>query len=790
MSDEAREIIPVGSHLPAKPVLNDQGRQSGGDSSDQAYNHSAETRSEEAVELVAYWRLLRRKRGTLILATGLGLLLGILVTLPQTTIYQAKTSLELLNLNGNFMNMKDVQQVEEESGFNLLTDIQTQIKILQSDTLLDRVFREMGGVDDDEPPGAVATGWRGLLNLPAGRDDARQKALRKARKDVKVKASGQTRIIEVTVNSTDRKIAAEFANRLTRDFIEDNIESRWEMTQQTGNFLSKQLDDMRAKLERSEDELQNYARQNGLLFTDDKTNVSQDRLKEVQAALTQAQADRAQKQSRWEMILKTSPDSLTDVLNDQTLRQYQERLADLKQQKADLAEAYTEKYPKVKKINAQIASVQKSLEAQRANILDQIRNEYNEAVRREDLLTKDYQEQAGVVTDQEAKAVQYNIVQREVDTNRQLYESMMQKVKEASIAGALRASNVRVVDVAKTPRHPDSPKLWLNALLGLLAGGFFGVAFVVTTEKADRMLQEPADLSFYLNLPELGVIPSEDSLTGARSRLLPYLRARVGINSEASGDVAISAGLPERLELVTWQKKLSLMAESFRAALTSILFVGQNGHRPKLLVITSPNPGEGKTTVATNLAIALAETGQRVLLMDGDTRKPRLHNLFDLENKQGLTSMLQNGFRGSEAMSADAVNQIVQETVIPGLFVMPSGPGVAGPTNLLYSTHFPSYLKGLQEAFDMIIVDTPPMLAIPDARVLGKMASGVVLVVRAKKTTRDAAVAARMRLKDDGIHVLGIIMNDWNPKHSPGGYYGYYDGYSRYYQKNSAYGPS
>jgi capsular exopolysaccharide synthesis family protein len=744
------------------------------------YGPAVERDEDQRVELIQYWRLLRRRQGTLILATCLGVLVALLLTLPQTPVYQAKTSLELLNLNQDFMHMKDVDQVAEESGYNLLTDIQTQIKILQSDMLLDRVLGEMNVAHPEELSDTRTSAWRKLLNLPKlTKKNSLDKVLAMAGKNLKIRAAGQTRIIELTVDSTDPKIARDFANRLVQDYIEENVQSRWEMTQRTGDFLTKQIDDMRAQLERSEDVMQAYARRNDLVFTDEKTNIADARLKDLQDELTKTQADRVEKQSRWEMSSTAAPETLPDVLNDPTLRQYQEKLADLRRETAELEEAFTPDYPKVKRHAAQIDAVEHSLELQRNNILKQIKNEYTSAMRREILLQTDYRKQASAVSDQSEKAIQYNILKREVDTNRQLYESMLQHVKEASVAGALRASNIRVIDAAKVPQFPYKPMLWLNALLGLLGGTFFGVAYIVMTEKADRMLQDPADIALYLGVPQLGAIPPENLSKHANSRSL-YGRTR---SHEDAAELKLAQTLRQIPELVTWQQKPSLMAESFRAALTSILFTGQNGNRPKLLVVTSPNPGEGKTTVVTNLAIALAETGQTVLLIDGDMRKPRLHTIFDLHNGKGLTTLLRNGYHhgnGNEDKKRDAV---YTETTIPGLFVMPAGPGVSGPTNLLYAKHFPALLHEYQESFDMILIDTPPMLTITDARLIGKVAGAVILIVKAGSTTRDAAVAARMRLKEDGIRVLGTIMNGWNPKHSRNGYYGYYDGYNRYYKK-------
>jgi polysaccharide biosynthesis transport protein len=300
--------------------------------SNEGYGFGVDRDQENAVNLFEYWRLLRRRQGTLVLCLGLGLLAAVLVTMPQTPVYQAKTSLELLNLNEDFMNMKDVEQVADANGYDLLTDIQTQIRILQSDTLLDRVLEEMRTAGVEPLIVSRIASWRKLLNLPMReplqRDDP---ALEMAKKEVKVRSVGQTRIMEVTVDSTNPKMAAEFANHLAQDYIEENVES--EMTQKTGDFLTKQIDDMRAQLERSEDVMQSYARRNGLVFTDEKTNVTEVRLKDLQDELSKAHADRVAKQSRWEMATTAAPETLPDVLNDPTLRLYQEKLADLRRER-------------------------------------------------------------------------------------------------------------------------------------------------------------------------------------------------------------------------------------------------------------------------------------------------------------------------------------------------------------------------------------------------------------------------------------------------------------------------
>ena len=737
--------------------------------------------NHETGGLIEYWRILRRRKGTLILIAFIGALAGFLITLPQTPIYQTRTSVEIVGLNDNFLNIKQVNPVTQTGATSETSDIQTQIKIFQSDSLLERVLTKLKS--DKEPDRIEQTrisAWRRALSLPdSPKANNRDQALRQAAKSLKVRAAGQSRILEVTVDSVDPNIAASFANTLANEFIDQNLESRWKTTERTSEWLTRQLDDMRIKLEHSEDALQAYARQAGLMFTSEKTNVSEEKLRQVQQSLSTVQGERIAKQSRYEMATNSSPDALPDVLNDTGLRETQTKITDLNRQIAELGVIYTPEHSRIKRLQNQLATLQSAYERDRTAILRRIRNEYDEALSKEKLLAAAYSAQTKQVTGESEKAIQYNMLKREVDSSRTLYDTMLQQLKQATIAAAMRASNVRVVDQARVPARPYKPDAPTSAGLGLLTGIFLGAAFIVMRERADRSIQQPGDSPFFLGLPELGIIPSglADPSIGRGARTMRAASRLISTPVPLSPDSA----LEDRVELVTWQRKPSMLAESFRSALISILFAGENGSRPKVLVMTSSGPAEGKSTVVSNLGIAIAEVGQKVLLIDADMRKPRMHEIFGMTNERGLSEIL----RQKMTLNGDSSLQgLIRESEIPGLFILTSGSSTSAATNLLYGNYMPELLKYLRAEFETIIIDTPPMLQIPDARVLGRMADKVILVVRAGKTTRDAAIAARQRFSEDGTKLLGTILNDWNPKNSPTGYYGYYNGYYRSYSRD------
>lgn len=723
---------------------------------------------EESAEggLLDYYRILRRRPGALFLISFLGGLAGLLFTFPQTPVYQARTTLEIQSMNENFLNLRDVNpNVDGGNSYDSQTDIQTQVRILQSESLLKRVTQKLEAVN--APlfiPDSRFDALRKTLGLPPPKAaSTRESAIGRASDSLKVRAQPNTRLVEISCDSTNPQLAADFANTLTAEFIEQNLDARWKSSQHTGEWLTRQLEDLKIKLEKSEESLQDYARSTGLLFTAEKDNIAEQRLKQLQEELSRAQADRIARQSRFEMASNATAESLPDVLDDASLKDIQSKLTDLRRQLADLSSSLTPAHPKVKKVQAQIVTLESALDRERGNIVRRIRNDYDSARRREKLLAADYANSARLMTEQADKVAHYNILRREVDTNRQLYDSMLQRVKEAGIAGALRASNIRVVDPARTPEAPYKPSLVMNTALGLLSGLFFAVVFVVLRERADRSIQDPGETGLYLNVNELGIVPSAAIEARAKRGLLS-----ISHNPQPTTH--------DQLALASLDRKPSPLAESFRSVLTSILFSG-NGDRPHVIAVSSANPKEGKTTVVSNLAIALAEINQRVLLVDGDLRKPRLHHIFDLDNKTGLGDLL----RLPSPLNGQPLSGLVRETRVSNLWVLPSGPHEF-VANLVHSSRFPEFLERARKEFDMILIDTPPMLQIADARIIGRLADAVVLVVRANQTTRDAAQLVRRRLADDGTTVLGSILNDWNPKRTTQyGYYKYYDRYKSYY---------
>src|SRR6266478_3978853 len=722
--------------------------------------------------LLDYWHILFRSRKTLLSFALAGLFGAIVISVIQTPIYRVRTSLEIQGTN--FMESKS----PTDSGGNYGTPesyVETQVKLLQSESLLEHVIDKLKL--QQQPP----TGLRALTSRvrrifeSSKTSNLREKddLVRHIERNLTVRTSGNSHLLEVLYESPDPKGAADFANTLVSEIIELSQEERWKSAEGTAEWLTNHLNIMKTQLEQSEAQLQDYARTSGLTFTSEKENLAENQLKQIQDELSKAQADRIGTQAKFEGAKSKPADSLPEILEDPTMREYRQRLTDLQRQYAELSATLTPEHYKVQRVQAQIDELKFQMLNERRNVLKRIGNEYQAALRREALLSKAHTEQQKVVADQSEKAIHYDTLKRDVDSNRRLYEAMLQKVKEASLASAMRDSNVVVVDRARPPILPYRPSLPVNTAIGLFSGVLLGFGFVVLQERIDRRISAPGDAQVYLDLPELGVIPL-DELAVPRQSSNGLLQHRS--TPTRSTESVLRSHLSDCPELATWKRKPSLVAECSRTTLTSILLPSQNGEAPRVIVLTSPCPGDGKTTVACNLSIAVAEIGRKVLLIDGDLRRPRLHKVFGMANSGGLSDVLW----ADTSLETVPLSQLVRETEVSGLCILPGGSCGVTPSNLFYSPRMSRLLMRLRMEFDMILIDAPPMIHLADARVLGRLADGVILVVRAGQTTTESALLASQRFAEDGTRVLGTVLNSWDPKTSRGYGYGSYGNYQAY----------
>jgi capsular exopolysaccharide synthesis family protein len=588
----------------------------------------------------------------------------------------------------------------------------------------------------------------------------REKLLGLAVKTLKVMNPPRTRILSISVDSTDAQLALDFTGALVQEFIKQNINARWASTQQTGDWLSHEISEARTNLQSSENTLQAYARRSGLFFIDDEkqTNVATEKLRQIQQQLSAATTDRIAKQSVFELAKSSPANALADVLNDASLQSLSARLDDATRQVASLGAVYNSGYAKLKQAQAEEATLREAFANRRADLLERIKTDYQSVTLREKLLSAAYDAQAREVAGQDESAVQYNVLKREADSNRQLYDTMLQQMKQASIAMALHASNVRVIDPAYLAERPVFPNLRLNSAMGLLGGFICSVGFIFIREGTDRTLRQPGDLKMCVSLPELGAIPC---LTCNTNRSAWALGAGVWSRHSPNGDRSLATSQQsDLLNLAAiWDKPLRI-AEAFHSALTSILLAGENRGTGLALVFTSAGPADGKTSVVSNIAIAAAETGKRVLLVDADLRRPRIHDLFKLRKERGTAEILR-----SEADSAHW-SQAIQQTKIAGLSVITAGNPGRAVVQLFYSRQFSTLMAKWREEYDLVLLDTPPAIQIPDARVIGALADGVVFVARAGQTTRDALLALQERFTEDRIPLLGCILNGWDASRS------------------------
>ena len=721
---------------------------------------SAETAAAPGYDsLLDYWQMLIRHRRTLLGFVLVGLLGALVISVLQTRIYRARTSLEIQDFNANLLDIKGVD-ASDSTGSYITPEsyMETQVKILQSESVLGRVIDKLN-LHAERP----ASGWRIFKLWKSSHVPEREELIRQAERNLTVRTSGNSRLLEVLYESSNPQVAADFANTLVSEFIEQSQEMRWKSTQRTAEWLTSHLDEMKTKLEQSEAQLQDYVRTSGLTVTSDKQNLAENGLKQLQDELSKAQADRIASQAKFEEAKNKPADSVPEISDDPTMREYRQRMTELQRQYAELSATLTPEHYKVQRVQAQITELQFNMLQERSNIQRRIGNEYAAALRREKLLSQADAEQEKVVADQSSKAIHYDTLKREVDSTRQIYEAMLQRVKQAGLATAMRASNVLVVDPAKPPLLPYRPSIPINSAIGLFSGVFLGFGFVLLRERVDRRISAPGDSQTYLELPELGVIPLDEAV----------ISRQIGNGSQPHRSPALHPGSASRPalgdcpELATWKRKPSLVAECARTTLTSILLPTQDGDHPQVVVLTSPCPGDGKTTVACNLSIAMTEIGRKVLMIDGDLRKPRLHKVFSVANSWGLSDVLW----AETPIETVPISHLVSETEVSGLCLLPAGSCGGTPTNLFYSPRMSRLLRRIRMEFDMIMIDAPPMIHLADARVLGRLADGVILVVRAGQTTTESALFASQRFAEDGTRVMGTVLNSWDP--SSGRHYGY-----------------
>src|SRR5580658_4692323 len=656
------------------------------------------------------------------------------------------------------------------------TEIETEVKILQSDLLALQVVKDLGLDRRPEFGGKTPASPSSLdLNLdPLQANPGRTSALLgNFRSNLKVTLAPNTKIIEVHFQSPDKELAANVVNKLMEDYTENNFKSRFDSTMQAEDWLKNQLVDLQMKVESSQQKLVQYQKEHEILGIDEKQNITTAKLDELNKALTAAESERMDKESVYRLVESGDPDtvasaaSVLDAAGAGTqpasglLESLRSKEADLKIQAAQLNTQFGPSYPKLAQLNSQLKEVDAQILLETKKVAGKVRGQYMAAVQRETLLHDALEKQKQEQNKLNESAIDYSILKRDLDSYRQLYEGLMEKMKEAGVSAGLKSNNFRIVDVARVPTGPIEPNIPRNLAFAFILGLTSGVGLAFLQEGLDNTVRTSEQAQMISGLPALGMIP------------LPARTAREGANPKR---LVIATSSKEAVELVAQSRPHSQMAESYRALRTSLLLTNL-GAPPKVIMVTSALPQEGKTTTSMNTALVLAQKGVRVLLIDADLRRPSIHKIMGWGPRSGLSNVL----TGSATLK-----QTIQPSFLPNLSILPAGTPPPNPAELLASTNMRDVLEELRGQYDHIVVDTPPTLSVTDAVVLSPRADAIVLVIRSGQTTKQALRRSRDLLTQVNAKVSGVLLNAVDLS-SPDYYY-YYEyqsKYSRYYRDES-----
>ena len=671
-----------------------------------------------------------------------------IASFTMTPVYKATTRILIEREAPKVLNMQELLPIDANS-----TEFyQTQYKVLQSRSLALRVIHEL---NLSQNPVFNPQKQKGKDASTLDKKAKETSLVGRFLKPLKIDPIRNSRLVDISYESTDRHLASDIANMMAKGFIEQNMAWTSETSGQAKDFLTKQIEEQKKTLEESEQALQGYKEQYGIVqitpFQGDKEkeNIAMQKLGGLTGRLVDEQSRRVEVEARYkevqDLLSKGVPiESMPQVMDNYLIQRLKENEARLVTQMSELSEKYGEKHPKMTQLKSEIEANRQKIRSESQNVLRSIKNELAIARAREANARSAVEGQKAETQKLSERSIQYSVLAREADKNRELYENLLKRLKETSVEGELGTTNVRIVDRAEVPVTPSRPKPLQYILLSVVVGLFMGGGLAFFFEYLDNTIKTPDDIEKYVEAPCLALIPRIDFM-------------------EEIGQKVLSP------EIIVHHKPKSTLAEGFRSLRTAVLFSSPDTPL-KTILISSFIPKEGKTFITANLALVIAYSGESVLLVDADMRKPQMHKVFGLENRQGLSNVIV----GEEP-------NIHRSVLHEKLDIMTCGPIPPNPAELLGSKRMAEFIDRMKGTYDKIILDSPPISSVTDAVVLSKLMDSVVYVIHGGTTTREAAQHGSRVMRDIDAKVIGAVLNNIDIGRESYYYSHYYHYYYHYY---------
>jgi capsular exopolysaccharide synthesis family protein len=699
---------------------------------------SAEVRHQEDLHPRDYWYVILRRRR---LVTAIFVAVASAATLKSfltRPVYEATTQILIERENPNVLEFREVAEVKAQWGDEYY---QTQYKLLQSRSLARKVIVEANLLQDPEFGGPrIPDEVNAMVSAPPGASPAMEAVVGTFLTRVRIQLVKNSRIANVAFSAYTPEAAAQIANKLAQLYIQQSLEFRYQTSAEAAQWLGGQIDDQRRKVEAAELALQGLKQREGLVNIEERRTLVEQRLRELGTALTKVKTDRLQKEALFnQMRGARNPEELPEVIKNYVIQQLRIDLAKLEGQEAQLLERYLEQHPEVVRVRNQIEESRRKISAEAQRVIRSVENDYRAAAAQEASISAAVESSKAESFDLERRGGQYDSLKREVDANKDVLKSLMARHKQTDVAQELKASNIRIVDPAVVPRAPVRPRRLLDVSAGLLFGLVLGVAAALLLEYLDSTLKTPEDVKTHLGAPLLSVIPETDA--AGKARLL--------LDAAQHGP----------------------FVEGYRLLRTSLSYSWPE-RRSRVIAVSSTAPAEGKTLTSVNLALTLASSDERVLLVDGDLRKAQVHAVLHSKRSPGLSDILVGRAKPSQA---------IQRVAGSNLNLLAAGGHVPSPADLLTVNALKGLLDGLRSFYDWIVIDTPPIAVVSDALVIAPLTDGVVVVAGAEMIPRKAIAHTLERVAMTGARVLGVALNRTQAErrsyyygHYQGHYYGHY----------------